>query len=1185
MTNWTDDQLSAITERNKDLLISAGAGSGKTAVLTERIIRLITEDKIDADQFLVLTFTKAAASEMRQRIRKALNAKIRDAQTDRDFLYKQMNLLEKAQISTIHSFCLNVIKKYYYVIDIDPAGGLLSDAESMLLKQEALEQLFEEKYTQSDEDFIALADMYSPGNDDERFKSIILAAYTFIMNRPDPWEWLSEACEKFNTDGTSFENHPAAVFLKEYFSETVEQCLHMIGAAQNLCRIYDNDGKRTQQIMRLEEDVLLLRARLSEGLRFFLDALHSFSFLRYDIRSQCDKSDEIKALRNGVKERIDALKESFGFSYETYLSQMQKLYLPMKKTGESIKDFSLRYAALKKEKASMDYNDLEHGCLAILKDAQAAGQIKMQYELVFVDEYQDTNSIQEAIITKVVKDNALFTVGDIKQSIYRFREAEPDLFMRRYRSYQHSGDEHKKLIFLNTNFRTAPSIIGGINEIFSKIMFSETGGVDYHPDERMIAGKSEDGVNKTEIHIVNYGESNNSTNQIFTDNEYVQEEMSDFKKQEAEAAYVAQLIKQLLTQDIYDESAGVCRKIVPSDIAVLGRSMRVSSEYFIEALKTAGITAEYEKSGSYYDEMEVALLINLLKIVDNAKNDLPLVSVMRSFLFGFNADEMLAMRLFSKDMFYYHEAVNRYAREGDNEALRNKVNEMLGKITEFRELSKHVSIEKLLRKIYNETGAVTFMAALPKGRQRQENLKYLLKLASHYENTSFKGLYNFILYVEKCKAHDSSFKINDPSKSEQTVKLMTVHKSKGLEFNVVIVTGCGNSFNLADIKEDMIFDKDLGICPTFYDLEHSYYCDTLLKTAAKKRIGNENTAEEMRILYVAATRAKQRLLFVGALKPAQADQLLRPDPLPVSAALIKQSSNYLSWILKAALAEEELDALKSNNYTSNDHFSVTMGWATPAGSHIAEDPIAAKNLLDSIIHKSENYIKTAEILSYVYPHRSAGKLPSKLSVSALKDPQQLAVGEKVIALQGAPKFMGSASFTKAQIGTLVHTVLMHLDLKVLHKSDLKVMIAKQMENMVIREILSEREKAVVDIDLISDFLSSDIGSLLFRTDRIYKEQPFIIKMKAGELSSDWDGIDEMILVQGIIDCFFEIDEKLILIDYKTDHVQDEKRLHQLVEMYTRQIELYNRALKEIRGREADEKYICFLTHKTNIRIS
>ena len=1174
MTEWTQAQKEAIDARNKDLLISAGAGSGKTAVLTERIIKLVVDDGVDADQFIVMTFTKAAAAEMKRRIRKSLQKELRTSQ-DKPYIYRQIELLENAHISTIHAFCLSIIKKYYYVIDIDPSSTILGDAEGLILQQEALEMLFESKYEEDDNDFIALVDMYSPGNDDAPIKEIVYDLYRFIMNRPDPWEWLDSACLHFDCNPQDFEEHPAVKYLKTYVNKTLAEADERLKNILKLCDRYDEDGKRTAYFNDIADQFNTLQN--TDSFKGLIDTIDTFNWPRYDIRTECEKSEELKQERQLIKDMLNNLQAMFGFSYETYLAQIKALYPMMLELAKTVRAFSEIYTELKQEKTAMDYNDLEQYCLQILKDNTVAEEIRQDNAYVFVDEYQDTNAIQEAIIDRIKRASNLFAVGDIKQSIYRFREAEPDIFMRRYRAYQQTDGSHAKLIFLNRNFRSASAILDGLNAVFKKIMFEETGGVDYYPDEVLTPAKESYLNAKPEVHIVEIPDTQSSYDAADS-----MQEITGMKKQEAEAAYTASLIKQLLREEIYDETLDRMRPVRPSDIAVVGRSMGYNADHFIQALKDAGIEAESDSNDNYYDETEIDLIVNLLQVIDNEKNDLPLLSVMRSFLFNFTADELLAIRLANKDMLYYHEALHAYADSGEDDALREKINYMLLKFSEYRELSKHVAIEQLLRKLYSDSLILSYMRSLPKGERRSENLKYLLKLASDYEHASFRGLYHFILYIEKCKAQGFSYKISAPSVAEEKVRLLTVHKSKGLEFNIVLFVGCANAFNTSDSRSDMILHKDLGICPTYYDMQKSYKCDTLIKTAAKQNIRDENAAEEMRILYVGATRAKQRLFCIGSLKPSAIEKLFADTS--ISLYSITKTNHYLGWLIKGILSgETESDT--ENGEIETKHWKIKTCSYDLIENWETQDEASKTNFVMPT-EKSGDYEKIEKLLSFDYPFKHAKEIPSKLSVSQIKDSDILTVGEKIVPLREVPRFaMETQQLNQMQIGTLIHFVMMQLDPLSIISDTLKEDIDRQIDDMLKNGTIDEDEKRYIRPDVLYDFFRSDVGIKLRNAKRIEKESPFIIKMPAREIDKTWNDSEDSILVQGMIDCWFETEDgHLWLIDYKTDMPKDEEQFRSSVKKYTKQIELYDRALHASLGKKADKKFICFLNRRESIEV-
>ncbi len=1182
---WTQTQTEAIEKRNCNLLISAGAGSGKTAVLTERITRLIAEDKIEADRIVVLTFTKAAASEMKRRIRQSLRLKARESE-DADHLRKQIQKLEKAQISTIHSFCLNLIKKYYFVIDADPSASVLRDAESVILKQEALESLFEDKYESNDEAFLTLSDLYSPGNDDAPLKEHIVSLYEFICNRPQPWEWLEDACAAFGADEEQFEQLPAAIFLRAHADSMLGEALRLGFEALRLCGSCDEDGRRTAYLEEMTDQLGRVRKASNISLRALFDAMESYTMPKFDIRTSCARSDEIKALRAGAKELYDDLKGLFGFSYDTVLCQLNELEVPMRTLSDAVREYAARYRTLKAEKSGIDYTDMEQNCLEILRDDAAAQEIRNSFDYVFVDEYQDTNAIQEEIICRISRADNLFAVGDIKQSIYRFREAEPEIFLSRYHRYENSGDPLSALIFLTENFRTQPDIIHALNDVFSGIMFSETGGVDYDPNEKLRVGKTAQVRIKPEIRVVEMPQIADGT-EDGSDVSDLSETLIGYKKQEIEAAHVAKLVKELLTQELYDETQECMRAVRLSDIAIVGRSMKSNAAYYADALKSIGIESASEQSERYYDETEVALMIALLQVIDNEKNDLPLLGVMRSFLFGFDTDELLRIRLAQPTCTYYHEALCAYRENGDDPVLAAKIGSMLARIAEYREMGKHMPIERMMRAIYTDTDILTYVGCLPNGRHRQENLTELLRLAAQYETSSLKGLYHFILYIEKCREHDTAPRTRQNTRSEEKVRLLTVHKSKGLEFEIVIFVGCGNSFLKTELRSDLVCHKDLGICPTYYDMQKFYGCDTIFKSAAKVAIDMENKAEEMRILYVGATRAKQRLYFVGTVKYGNGARLLETGCR--SKYEIRSANHYLEWLLGGILSADSdpINEIPQEEGSAFENSLWRISIHAASDTYIVQsEDVRADRPCEIDPQKGMYYDKVSTLLDFRYPHALSARIPSKMTVSELKDAEILRTGEKLIAMQIAPKFVSSEeSNSGARIGTLVHRVLLHLNLTRLHAVILREELSAQLAVMADEGIFSAAEAALIDLDMLCTFFESEVGCALLEAEEVHREMPFIMRMPAGEIDAAWTDSGENILVQGVIDCWFRTGGRTFLLDYKTDRTADESSFVLRKAKYTAQIRLYARALTEITGESVDASVICFLAMNRYVSVN
>ena len=1169
MNRWTTEQTKAITDRDNSIIVSAGAGSGKTAVLIERIISLILEKRAGADEILVVTFTRAAAQEMKQRVRKALYEKAK-TENDKDYIYEQITKLESAQISTLHSFCYLLIRKYYHVIDLDPATALISEDQNDILQLEALEMLFEEKYAENDINFIDFVDYFSTQNDDSKVKEMVRDVHHFIMNKVSPFDWLERECAKYEVDENEYRQSLEFELATNHLYNEVNKALNVFKYGVDLFR---SDTIKREEYFRLNiknlEDILTL---FSSDKDAFVSAVGSFTLGRFTgERVEYKNEEEIKFAQKLAKGILDDAKKMLCSDLSLYHSYMTQLSRYIKVLCESVKRYSEILSDLKLEKKAIDFNDIEHYAIKMLENEKVSNEVQRTFKYVFVDEYQDTNSIQEKIIMSVSKKDNLFVVGDIKQSIYKFRLAEPKIFMERYKKYRQSTD-NEKLIHLNANFRSSQKIIAFINRVFTDIMFEQTGGVDYEPDEVIIPSNTSLMEYVPELHLI-----------VRPNGDGMEE---DANKHEKEAEYVACLIKELLHKDIYDEELKTMRKVRPSDIAILGRSMKKNSVHYIEQLKKIDVESICEEQVDYYDEMEIDLIVNMLKVIDNDKNDIALGAVLRSFLYNFDVDELLKVRLQSPKASYFHEALLSYSTEGEDEKLREKIALFYEEIRYFREQSRHISLEKLLRIIYDKKYVMSFVGALPLGESRQFNLNYLITLGANFEKSTFKGLYSFILLIEKAKQNQKMKVMNKAVENADAVKIMTIHKSKGLGFNVVILTGCANQFNMLDIRNDYLLTNELGISMVYRNKESLWHCDSLSKTVANRLQTEENLAEEMRLLYVAMTRAKQLLYMTALVKDTSGVDMTIKESRIIKKDTIMSSTSFLNFLM-CSLSKEAVDI---SSLAQKDEF-IKVVLAT-SNNDVADEELTdteetqvlnEEQIEESVAEeKATNEFDFEKLFSYIYPYEKSLKVPAKVSVSGIMESELLEVGERVIPLNDAPKFITKSTvITAARIGSITHLLLERLDFNSIEDGKEKEACDKILSQMMTNEEINEEERKKIPMGKIVSFLTSSFMKEIICLGKIHKERAFLLKIKANEIGYD---CDEDVFVQGVIDCYCETEEGIILIDYKTNHYKDEESYKKLIEKYTTQLKLYEKALAEATKKKVVKSYLCFINMEKYIEI-
>ncbi|HOS69881.1 MAG TPA: helicase-exonuclease AddAB subunit AddA [Bacillota bacterium] len=1219
---WTEEQVRAISEDRCNLLVSAAAGAGKTAVLVERIIRKITnaENPVDIDRLLVVTFTNAAAAEMRERIGAALSRVLEEAEVDGDLkvkknLQRQLTLLGKSNITTIHSFCLDVIRNNFHTIDLDPAFRIADDTEALLLQLEALEELIESKYEPENctEDFLSLVECYGGSKDDNKLMDLILTIYDFVQSHPWPDIWLTDAIEAFNAaGGMDFGDTKWAEVLMKSISMELSglQCL-----LEDTIKTAEREEGLSPYINTLQEDVLRIKAMQSacEG-KGGWDALYrEFDNLEFSRLPKCGKEadpiikEEVKGARDDVKGRLNRIKKDLiSGSSEELTSDLRRLYPVMNSLGSLVSEFSDKYQDKKKQKNVIDFNDLEHYCLKVLTNrtegevlpTQAALGLRELFEEIYIDEYQDSNLTQEVILGMVSREETgepnIFMVGDVKQSIYRFRQAKPELFIKKLRTY--SGDSQSKYrkILLNKNFRSREDIIRAVNFIFSRIMSESLGEIEYTEDEKLNAGavyKVPESPGSSvggpvELHIIDSSEiGTEETDTSEEDFDDYEESALMLNSMQCEARVAANRIKELTADGsfmVIDKNTGEYRPVQFKDIVILMRTTKNWADVFAEELSIQGIPVFTDAGTGYFRTVEISTVLSLLQIIDNPLQDIPLLAVLRSPICGFDPEELIDIRLFDKETDFFEAMVKAASSEGE---LGRKAAGFLEKLEDWREKSLYLSTDELIWHLYNDTGYYSFVGAMPGGAARQANLRMLFDKARQYEESSFKGLFNFINFINKLKGNQGDLgSAKVLGEKDDVVRIMSIHKSKGLEFPVVFLCGAGKGFNLTDTAKSILLHHELGIGPDFIDHKRRIWYPSIFKQALKYKIKLESLSEEMRILYVAFTRAKEKLIITGAVKDIakstnrwKSSSGANTQKVPEFDVL--RGRSFLDWICTALMRgnegkpAEKLEGVEGWDIRFWNREEVLRG--AVAEEHGKEELIDEAALSSAEANMQDEIIKRLE---WKYPYSAYEKLPVKVTVTELKRyfDTEAADEFRIQAAPGIrkrPRFLEETSgMTAAERGSLMHFVLQHMDFG---GEVSEAGIKRQLEDMIRMELLTEVQARNVNIDGIVGFLNSDLGRRMTEAGRLYREMPFTMEVECSEVFGSKAGCGhegETVVLQGIIDCWFEEEGKLVLVDYKTDYVP-EGELSRIKEKYRTQIEYYARALSQITGKEVSGKYI------------
>ena len=1261
--SWTTEQQQVIDLRNRNILVSAAAGSGKTAVLVERIVKIITDKNhpVDIDHLLIVTFTNAAAAEMRERIGNAIE-KALDEQPGNEHLLRQLTLIHNAQITTIDSFCLYVVRNHFHEIDLEPNFRIGDEGELKLLREDVLGRVLEQNYEEPSEAFSDFVEGYASGRTDVALNEMILQLYEFSRSYPWPEKWLDSFVGAYRIETREeLDRAEWLAPLTENICFVLKDCEQLL--KQALAITQQDDGpdmyeKAVQSDLEKYEGL----SRLTS----FCELSGALSDIKYDrlassrgFEGDPDKLELVKSLREQAKDVVKKLcKQYFFCSPEMMIEQLERTEPMLEEVVRLTKQFADEFAAAKRRKNLVDFHDVEHFALQILVDEETekakktAEEFRDTFEEIMIDEYQDSNEVQETLLRSISREergeNNIFMVGDVKQSIYRFRLARPELFMKKYDSYSLEESTTQR-IDLHKNFRSREEVLTCTNDIFYKIMARSLGNVEYDAEAALYpgasypaiemkktAGKEETAEEQTKQSIADFTPEillADSNDELLEDTEF-----SD--KKTLEAKIVAEEIRHLMkTQPVTDKATGELRAARYSDIVILLRSLSGWADSLVEVLNENGIPAHTVSSTGYFSTVEVQTVLSMLRLLDNPRQDIPMAAVLRSPMAGLTDEELAVLRLEDGSV-PFHEAVLELAEglyeedgqkeisdsEADSEAdqkqgrnadgkkeddiettAHRKLLKFYKKYRQLRQLVPDTPIHELIEIILRETGYGHYVAAMPAGSRRTANLNMLLEKAAAYEKTSYKGLFHFVRYIDELQKYDVDFGEADMvGENEDVVRIMSIHKSKGLEFPIVIVSGMGKNFNKQDTRSKMVLHPELGIGLDYMDGKKRIKSPTIAKKAIAKQIELENLGEELRVLYVALTRAKEKLILTGTLKDApekleffrQQANLSKAADRPLSYLTREGASGYLDWILPAVLsygdkypvriveaAELVLDEVE-NQLEQNEDLTERIGEIKAA------DPQLVGQL--------------KQRFSQRYPYQVDVLRKNKYSVSELK---HRAMREKFEAEQEEtipafleepvtptiPLFIQRQGSVEQETpnrgalrGTAVHRVMECYDFAS-EKS-----VHEQMEAMEKEEKITADMRALVREQTVADFVSSETGrrmALAQRGGALYREKPFVMGFTEEELERYGFGAgaqmieneaqtenaqqeimsenvsqenhmheEDLTLIQGIIDVFWIEDDGITVLDYKTDRVDTAQ---ELIDRYATQLKLYADALERV----------------------
>ncbi len=1188
---WTREQKRIIDIRNKNILVSAAAGSGKTAVLVERIISLIKNDGENIDKFLIVTFTNAAAGGMRQKIQRALLSSIQNNEGNLTHLRRQLSLLSKANISTIHSFCIDVIRKNFHIIGIDPNFRIGDTNETEILLNEAVDEVLERAYGEKKSGFISLVESFTKNRDDSELCDIIKEIYRFIQSFPEPLDWLKNSVNMLKLNEAELNDSIWMKAVAESISVLLQGAEESLMYAKLLCEDVDGPTVYLEALLDDLNNLQILKDSFRGDFELFINNIHSISHaklkaIKGEDKNICSekKQTEVKALRDEYKKIIENVKKMLpNKGFAEFVHDINYMHPSMLSLYSIIEDLSNTFRAKKTEKVIIDFNDVEHYALEILKNNDISESYRNKYNHIFIDEYQDSNRLQETLIDQIKRKNNVFMVGDVKQSIYRFRLADPSLFNEKYCSYH--LDNHKTDIFkeitdiridLNKNFRSTKTILDGTNYIFKSIMSEKIGEINYNEDVFLNCGSSFDSEeeNYIEIDIIDKNTE---------DDEDTDDEIKSMRTAEIEARFAVNKIKDFLKQKIYISKKEEYRDIEYKDIVILMRSVANWAPVFEEIFSDEGIPFYFDGGEGYFESIEIQVMLNLLKLIDNIRQDIPLISIMRSPIGNFTTDELTKVRAAFPKL-QYIDAVYAYKNKG-NDKLSIKLKEFIEKIEGWKKRCRYSHLNEFIWEILMETGYYYFVGILPKGNLRQANLRLLTDKAFEYEKTSMRGLFNFLRFIEKLNISSgdtSTAKIL--GENDNVVRLMSVHKSKGLEFPVVLLCGMSKRFNKADLTKNILKHNNLGLAPKYINTDERVYRETIPRLALKNTIKVENMSEEMRVLYVAMTRAVNKLVLIGTVNKIETKA--KKWAKGPSQYNIYTGDSFMDWICMSLYSHKDFKSIRQLIGDEECSYAVDNFNSSWLINRITLSQIECE-LLDKSFDKLQKINEIAEFknkhnsplmseinrrLSYSYKYQGSVNVPTKLSVTdlrILKDDKLENIEFKIPALKDIPIFNKTEDeFTKAEIGTIVHFVMQHLDISV--RPD-RESISIQINEMICKNLLTEKEAATINVNMLADFFDTNIGRRMINSQTVKREVPFVIKKKAKEIINSIDGNDS-ILIQGIIDCYFYEGDEVVIIDYKTDDIT-QVSVDMIKNKYKPQILSYKEAVERLTNKKVKGCYL------------
>jgi len=1161
---WTSRQQDAIDSRNETLLVSAAAGSGKTSVLVERVLGLILKDHISLENMLIVTFTNAAASEMKEKIQKRIRRELKGgglAQDEAAFLRHQLSVMGSCNISTFHSFAIEVIRRYYYVIGVQPDLAVSDESRTAIFMEEAMDEMFEDRFASEDPDLKYFLDCYATSKKDDQAKEMILEFRRFLQSLPDPKKWSDDLCSGALLDVDAF----AAMALEKAEKALRDGCLLLERAGAVLTEGPLEAGlvPAVQTAQKNAADIVMLRGLEEElssdpsSLSDVIARMESPQFQKMGAaKGEKDSWEHVKnrfnVLRDAAKKLIKDTGASLsGFSKDLVQREKEALLPVLSVLCRLTEDLDSRFSEKKLSRGLMDFSDIEHMALNILRDEKVSSEYRERFAYVFIDEYQDSNMVQEELIRRVAPEGRIFMVGDVKQSIYKFRLAEPELFLGKYKDIK-AGRADGRVIDLNANFRSKAGIIDMVNALFSRIMCPESCGILYDEDAALVEGAPYEGslIYKPKLYITEPAAEDESAEEGAED-----EAVRRLKSDEIEALQAVRIIREYLGKPIYDAGIGADRPLTYRDMVILMPTVKGKGETFYRALASAGIPVYLARSEGYFDTLEVSVFLDLLRLIDNSRNDLALISVLHFPSFGFSTEDLAEIRIFAsgedlaagaKKRRPYSAAFRLYAQKGRDEELRDRCRRVRDRLRLWKKKASYGPLASFVWEVLEDSGIMDLCSALPGGLQRQANLRALADKAAEFEETSAAGLYGFIDRIDAIKGKVSVGEAEVFTADAEAVRIMTIHKSKGLEFPFVLVCGMGEELLKTQHSSSLVIHKAAGAAVDLVDPGTRLRNKTFISRMIREKNRREERAEKIRQLYVAATRAKDILIFSAAGKKLASGW----EKTGLSSLGDGYYEKTFLSLLYPAFGTGPTVVLSSFSPQAAGEEQQEDGLRDALKNGFTVDPASLPR----------GPAQISEILDHEAPEEGTGE-KTKYSVSQLAQIQRL--GSAAQAARDPESFRPPAFIEPverlgaAERGTAYHTVMEHIPFTPEGKEpgDISAFI----ERLVSSSILTPAESRAVDPVRISEFFSSDIGRRVLASPRVMKEAPFTVKRI-------YEGRE--IMVQGTLDCCFMEDGSWVLVDYKSNYVdksKEEDEAERLRNEYIPQLAQYRYALESITG--------------------